>query len=66
MVVGVADPEAMARMPFTGHGFYLRPVSEVIDALGSAGFSVQHRRIDADDTAPHLLVATPPSGHPPR
>ena len=29
-VVGLADPEAMASMPFTAHGFRLRPVDDVI------------------------------------
>ena len=26
IVVGVADPDALARMPFTGHGFHIRSV----------------------------------------
>jgi ubiquinone/menaquinone biosynthesis C-methylase UbiE len=59
IVVGVADPDTMAKLPFTGHGFRLRPVLEVINTLQSAGFSVQHRRISASDGAPHLLIATP-------
>jgi arsenite methyltransferase len=59
IVVGLADPDAMARMPFTGHGFDLRPVIEVIDALRGAGLAVDHRRISENDDAPHLLIATP-------
>jgi len=59
IVVGVADPDAMARMPFTGHGFHLRPLPEVIDALRGAGLAVEHRRISQGDDAPHLLIATP-------
>ena len=59
IVVGVADPDAMARMPFTGHGFHLRPVPEVIDTLRGAGLAVEHRRISSRDDAPHLLIATP-------
>src|ERR1700748_1457441 len=43
IVVGVADPDVMKRMPFTGHGFQLRPVSEVIDTLRGAGLAVTHR-----------------------
>ncbi|HKN56080.1 MAG TPA: class I SAM-dependent methyltransferase, partial [Amycolatopsis sp.] len=31
--LGIGDPEAMARMPFTAHGFRLRPVAEVEAAL---------------------------------
>jgi arsenite methyltransferase len=61
LVVGVADPETMAKLPFTGHGFNLRPIPEVINALQSTGFTVQHRRIDASDGAPHLLIGTPGS-----
>ena len=59
IVVGVADPEVMKRMPFTAHGFQLRPVSEVLDTLRGAGLAVEHRRISQGDDAPHLLVATP-------
>jgi arsenite methyltransferase len=58
-VVGVADPDAMARMPFTGHGFHLRPVPEVIDTLRGVGLGVEHRRISRAEEAPHLLIATP-------
>jgi arsenite methyltransferase len=59
IVVGVADPQAMKRMPFTEHGFQLRPVSEVIDSLRGAGLAVEQRRISQGDNAPHLLIATP-------
>jgi arsenite methyltransferase len=59
IVVGVADPETMGKLPFTGHGFRLRPIPEVINALQSAGFTVQHRRINAADGAPHLLIGIP-------
>jgi ubiquinone/menaquinone biosynthesis C-methylase UbiE len=61
IVVGVADPETMAKLPFTSHGFRLRPIPEVITTLQSAGFTVQHRRINAADGAPHLLIGTPGS-----
>lgn len=59
VVVGVADPDAMAKLPFTSQGFRLRAVTEVIDALQSAGFTVQHRRINAAAGAPHLLIGSP-------
>jgi len=59
IVIGVADPAVMARMPFTGHGFQLRPVSVVISALGEAGCEVEHRRVSDDEKAPHLLIGTP-------
>jgi arsenite methyltransferase len=59
IVVGVADPDTMAKLPFTGNGFRLRPVPEVIDTLQGVGFAVQHRRISSADGAPHLLIGTP-------
>jgi arsenite methyltransferase len=59
IVVGLADPDVMAKMPFTGHGFHLRPVPEVIDRLRGAGLAVEHRRISQGDDAPHLLIAAP-------
>jgi arsenite methyltransferase len=63
IVVGLADPDAMARMPFTGHGFHLRSVAEVIDTLRGAGLGVEHRRISQAHDAPHLLIATPTPPH---
>ena len=59
IVVGVADPDTMAKLPFTGHGFRLRPIPDVINALQSAGLTVQDRRINAANGAPHLLIGTP-------
>lgn len=58
IVIGLADPEVMAKMPFTAHGFHLRPVPELIDALRGAGLTVQRRRIGQGDNAFHLLIAT--------
>jgi arsenite methyltransferase len=63
IVIGVADPDAMVRMPFTGHGFHLRPVPEVIATLHAAGLAVDHRRISQAHDAPHLLIATPTQSH---
>jgi arsenite methyltransferase len=63
IVIGLADPDAMARMPFTERGFHLRSVPEVIDTLRGAGLGVEHRRISQGDDAPHLLIATPTPPH---
>ncbi|MFZ1165145.1 class I SAM-dependent methyltransferase [Mycobacterium sp.] len=57
LVIGLADPAVMAKMPFTGHGFHLRPVPEVIDTLRSTGLTVEHRQISEGVNAPHLLIA---------
>jgi arsenite methyltransferase len=59
VVVGVANPETLGKLPFTDDSFRLRPIPEVIETLQSAGFTVQHRRISAADGAPHLLIGTP-------
>jgi len=57
LVIGLADPDVMAKLPFTGHGFRLRPVPEVIDTLRSTGLTVEHRQISEEANAPHLLIA---------
>jgi arsenite methyltransferase len=59
IVVGVANPETLAKLPFTDNSFRLRPIPEVINTLQGAGFTVQHRRINAADGAPNLLIGTP-------
>jgi arsenite methyltransferase len=59
IVVGVANPETLGKLPFTDDSFRLRPIPEVINTLQSAGFTVQHRRINATEGAPHLLIGTP-------
>lgn len=58
LVVGIGDPEAMAAMPITRHGFRLRPVAEVREALADVGLPVrEHRRAGSGARAAHLLVA---------
>ncbi|MET8654780.1 class I SAM-dependent methyltransferase [Nocardia aurea] len=59
VVVGIGDPDAMAKMPFTAYGFTLRPVAEVIAALERAGCSVEHRPLENRPIPHHLLVARP-------
>ncbi|MFD6270939.1 methyltransferase domain-containing protein [Nocardia asteroides] len=56
-VVGIGDPDAMAKMPFTPYGFTLRPVAEVIAALASAGFMVEQRTLPNPPLPHHLLIA---------
>ncbi len=59
-VLGVGDPTAMASMPFTRHGFRLRPVDDLVRGLQDAGLTVVRRgRVGAGDGAAHLLVAAP-------
>ncbi|MDQ4037525.1 MAG: methyltransferase domain-containing protein [Actinomycetota bacterium] len=58
VIIGFGDPAALADIPFTAHGFRLRPVPEVVDALSSAGLSLESDvRVGDGDSAMHLLVA---------
>jgi len=60
VVIGLGDPDAMARSPLTAHNFRLRPVPEVIDLLQNAGLTVEERRrVGKGDRVFHLLVAKP-------
>ncbi|RJO77034.1 methyltransferase domain-containing protein [Nocardia panacis] len=59
VVLGIGDPAAMAKLPFTQYGFALRPVAEVIAALEEAGCTVTHREIPNRPFAHHVLTATP-------
>lgn len=59
LVIGLADPDEMLKMPTTRHGFHLRPVAEVMETLRGAGLVVEHRRIDRRHLPGHLLICTP-------
>ncbi|MFE3542079.1 methyltransferase domain-containing protein [Nocardia sp. NPDC059177] len=56
-VIGIGDPEAMAKMPFTPYGFTLRPVAEVVAALTAAGLRVEQRSLPNPPIPHHLLIA---------
>jgi len=57
VVVGIGDPQMMARMPTTPFGFLIRPVDEVVAVATSAGLALQdHRRVGQGEEASHLLV----------
>lgn len=56
-VIGIGDPEGMAKMPVTQHGFLVRPVENVVATLERAGLVLtEHRRVNESEMAPHLLV----------
>lgn len=59
LVIGIGDPDVMAKMPFTAYGFTLRPVAEVRAALERAGCAVEHRQLSNPQMPRHLLIATP-------
>ncbi|GAA2773837.1 class I SAM-dependent methyltransferase [Mycolicibacterium pallens] len=57
-VLGVGDPDAMARLPFTAYGFALRPIAEIVASLRRAGLeNVEQRRLNDVAIPHHVLVA---------
>jgi ubiquinone/menaquinone biosynthesis C-methylase UbiE len=56
-VIGIGDPDVMARLPFTAHGFTIRPVGEISAALRNSGLQVDERRIDEKPMPRCLFVA---------
>lgn len=62
-VIGIGDPEAMRAMPFTAHGFRLRPVEEITATAETAGLTLhRHRRVGEGTRAFHLLTLQPEAG----
>jgi arsenite methyltransferase len=62
LALGVGDPAAMAKVPFTKHGFILRPIGEVVDSLRLAGFAaIEDRRVGDGPDAFHVLACERPS-----
>jgi ubiquinone/menaquinone biosynthesis C-methylase UbiE len=57
-VIGIGDPDVMAQLPFTKHGFTIRPVSEIAAALQNSGLRVEQRRIEDKPIPRHLLIGT--------
>jgi arsenite methyltransferase len=63
VVVGVGDPVAMAAMPFTAHGFTLRPIDDLTRLLRASGFDEpRDERVGSGERAFHLLVADRAAG----
>ncbi|MGO4648660.1 hypothetical protein AB4305_27435 [Nocardia sp. 2YAB30] len=58
-MIGIGDPDAMTKLPFTPYGVTLRPVPDVIAALEQAGCVVEHRQLAHPPIPHHLFVATP-------
>jgi hypothetical protein len=51
----------MAKLPFTSHGFTIRPVTEIAAALQHSGLQVEHRRIEAKPMPRHLVIGHRPA-----
>lgn len=60
-VIGLGDPDWMRTLPFTKHGFILRPLDEVQRELRNAGFSVEHRHFSYVGHPYNFFVVSP--GH---
>ncbi|MGD1280056.1 class I SAM-dependent methyltransferase [Mycobacterium seoulense] len=61
LVLGVGDPDQMSKMPFTRHGFRLRPIDELVPVIREAGFDrIEDRRVGDGRRAFHLLVCDLP------
>ncbi|WP_185976268.1 class I SAM-dependent methyltransferase [Mycolicibacterium sp. 018/SC-01/001] len=61
LVLGVGDPSQMSKMPFTRHGFRLRPVDELLPVIHEAGLrTTEDKRVGAGEGAFHLLVCDLP------
>lgn len=57
LALGVGDPAGMAKMPFTKHGFLLRPICDIIESLRLAGFTLtEDRRVGDGPEAFHVLA----------
>jgi ubiquinone/menaquinone biosynthesis C-methylase UbiE len=56
VVIGIGDPDVMARLPFTPHGFTIRPVGEIAAALQDSGLQVEQRRIEEKPMPRHLFI----------
>jgi hypothetical protein len=57
-VLGIGDPDAMAKIPFTTHGFRLRPLTTVEAALAKAGLAVERRDEVRRRDLPFRLLVT--------
>jgi ubiquinone/menaquinone biosynthesis C-methylase UbiE len=55
-VIGIGDPDVMAKLSFTSHGFTIRPVAEIAAALENSGLQVERRRIEEKPMPRYLIV----------
>jgi arsenite methyltransferase len=51
----------IAKLPFTSHGFNIRPVGEIAAALENSGLQVEERRIGEKPMPRHLFVGRRPA-----
>lgn len=56
VVIGIGDPDVMTKLPFTAHGFTIRPVGEIAAALQNSGLQVELRRVDDKPMPRYLFI----------
>lgn len=57
VVIGIGDPEEMARAPLMAHGFHLRPAAELVASMAAAALvDVHDRPLTLGKQRAHLLV----------
>jgi SAM-dependent methyltransferase len=62
VVIGIGDPDEMARAPLTAHGFHLRSPEELVAAMTAAGMREAHDRpLTLGKRRAHLLVGSAPA-----
>ncbi len=57
-VIGIGDPDVMAKLPFTKHGFTIRPVEEILAAFENSGLQVAQRRIEDKPIPRYLFIGS--------
>jgi SAM-dependent methyltransferase len=61
VVIGVGDPDGMARAPVTAHGFRLRPVTDLLAAMSASGLAdARDHPVTLGKETGHLLVGSAP------
>lgn len=60
-VIGIGDPDVMARLPFTKHGFTIRPPGKIAAALQNSGLQVEQHRIDDKPMPRYLIIGRRPA-----
>jgi arsenite methyltransferase len=59
LVIAIGDPESMARMPVTAHGFRLRPPEDILGVMAWAGLADTNAEpFRAGARKGHLLIGT--------
>jgi arsenite methyltransferase len=58
LALGIGDPQTMEGMSFAAHGFHLRPLQVIEEAIDRAGLRLdEHRRVGGGRVSSHLLIA---------